>query len=301
MPGTSFRGIFPAAITPFTDKGELDLAGFKENLKYYIECGVSGLVINGSTGEAVSLTKEERVKTIRAGVEVVKGRAKIIAGTGAPTTGHAIAFSKDAEEAGADAVLVITPSTVIPNQEGLYTYYREIAQSIGIPVIAYNLPQHTGVTLGTDTLTRLVDQELVVGVKESSGSMAVMGQIVRDVGDRISVLAGADDLLLQSFVTGASGAIIALGNIAPKQTVQLFEAVLTNRITEAKELYFKLLPVASAIGSPENFPAPVKETVRLLGRPAGPCRSPVLPVNVEERKNLSRALEIAELTPKIRA
>jgi 4-hydroxy-tetrahydrodipicolinate synthase len=298
---TRFAGINPAVITPFSDKGELDLIGLKANIRFYMDSGVHGLVINGSTGEAAALTREERVTTIKAAAEIAKGRLKIIAGTGASTTGHAVTFSRDAEEAGADAVLVITPFSVIPNKEGLYQYYKQISQAIKIPLIAYNLPQHTGVSLGAETLVRLVDEGLVAGIKDSSGNMSVMAQIVKEVGDKISVLTGADDLLLQSFVTGCSGAIIALANIAPKQTVQLYESVQRGNISEAKDMYFKLLPVAQSIISPENFPAQVKELVKLMGRPAGPCRSPILPVSTEERKNLARALEHAELVEKIKA
>lgn len=299
MARTAFTGIMPAVITPFTDKGELDIVGLKANMKFYIDSGVSGLVMNGSTGEAAALTREERMKTVKAAAE--NGHAKVIAGAGAPTTGHAITFARDAQEAGADAVLVLTPSTVIPNKDGLYAYYKAIAQAIKIPVLAYNLPQHTGVNLGVDSLARLVDDGFVAGIKESSGNMSVMSQIITEMGNRISVLTGADDLLLQSFVTGCPGAIIALGNIAPKLCVELFEAVQRNDIVKAKDIYFKLLPVAGTIGAPENFPAPVKEAVSMLGRPAGPCRSPVLPVSTEEKKKIRRALEIAGLTAEIRA
>jgi 4-hydroxy-tetrahydrodipicolinate synthase len=291
----------PAVITPFTDKGELDLVGLKANIEFYIDSGVSGLVINGSTGEAAALTREERIKTVKAAAEHSNGRVKVVAGTGAPATGHAITYARDAQEAGADAVLVLTPSTVIPNKEGLYTYYKEIAHAIKIPVVAYNLPQHTNVNIAVDTLTRLADDGLVAGIKESSGNMSVMAQIIRELGNKISVLTGADDLIFQSYVMGCSGAILALGNIAPKLCVEIYEAVQRNEIVRAKELYFKILPVAQLIGSPENFPAPVKEAVKLLGRPAGPCRSPVLPVSAEESKKVAHALETAGLTQKLAA
>jgi len=293
----SFSGIMPAIVTPFTEKNELDLAGMETNVKFYLECGVAGVVVNGSTGEGSALTREERIKTIKTVVKVVNGRGKVVAGAGAPTTGHAIGFAQDAENAGADAVLVLTPFSVIPTKEGLYSYYKEVSQAVDIPLIAYNLPQHTLVNLDVDTLGRLVDDGLVAGIKESSGNMSVFAQIVKELGTRISVLTGGDDLMLQSFILGCSGAILALGNIAPKLCVELFKAAQGNDITKARDLYFKILPVAQAIGSPENFPAPVKEAVRLLGRPAGPCRSPILPLNVHERRALENALEVAGLLP----
>lgn len=295
MPKTLFSGIMPAIVTPFTEKSELDLAGMETNVKFYLECGVAGVVANGSTGEASALTREERIKTIETVAKVVNGRGKVVAGAGAPTTGHAIGFARDAEKAGADAVLVLTPFSVIPSKEGLYSYFKEVSRALDIPLIAYNLPQHTMVNLGVDTLGRLVDDGLVAGIKESSGNMSVFAQIINELGTRISVLTGGDDLLLQSFILGCSGAILALANIAPKLCVELFNAVQRNDIAKAKDLYFKILPVAQAIGSPENFPAPVKEAVRLLGRPAGPCRSPILPLSAHEKKAMERGLEMAGL------
>jgi len=295
MPKSLFAGIMPAIVTPFTDKGELDLAGMEANMKFYLDCGVTGVVVNGSTGEAAALTREERIKTIETAVRTVAGRGKVIAGAGAPTTGHAITFARDAEKAGADAVLVLTPFSVIPTKDGLYSYFREVSQGVRGPVIAYNLPQHTLVNLDVGTLSRLVDDGFVAGIKESSGNMSVFAQIVRELGSRISVLTGGDDLMLQSFILGCSGAILALANIAPKLCVELFESVQKGDIANAKDLYFKILPVAQAIGSPENCPAPVKEAVRLLGRAAGPCRSPILPVSPQERKTVQLALKTAGL------
>lgn len=295
MPENLFSGIMPAIVTPFTEKNELDLAGMETNVKFYLECGVTGVVVNGSTGEASALTREERIETIKTAVKVVNGRGKVVAGAGAPTTGHAIGLARDAESAGADAVLVLTPFSVIPTKEGLYSYFKEVSRAVDIPLIAYNLPQHTMVNLGVDTLGRLVDDGLVAGIKESSGNMSVFAQIIKELGARISVLTGGDDLMLQSFILGCSGAILALGNIAPKLCVELFEAVQGNEIAKSKDLYFRILPVAQAIGSPENFPAPVKEAVRLLGRPAGSCRSPIVPLSVHERQALEDALKKAGL------
>jgi 4-hydroxy-tetrahydrodipicolinate synthase len=295
VPKNLFTGIIPAIVTPFTEKGELDLAGMEANVKFYLDSGVTGVVVNGSTGEASALTREERIKTIETAVKVVGRRGKVVAGAGAPTTGHAISYARDAKDAGADAVLVLTPFSVIPTKDGLYSYYREVSKAVDMPVIAYNLPQHTLVNLDVGTLSRLVDGGFVAGIKESSGNMSVFAQITKELGTRISVLTGGDDLMLQSFILGCSGAILALANIAPKLCVELFQSVQKGDIVKAKDLYFKILPVAQAIGSPENFPAPVKEAVKLLGRPAGPCRSPILPVSAQEREAMQNALQAAGL------
>ncbi len=291
----SFRGIIPAVITPFTEKKETDHEGLSVTLKGLLEHGITGFLINGSTGEAATLTREERSENIRSASMIAKGRAKVLAGVGSPSTTQAIQYAKDAQEAGADAVVALTPYDIIPNKEGLLEYYREIAKSVKVPVIAYNLPQHTGVNLGVDTLVKLVNDGVVMGIKESSGNLANLAQMIKEVGEKISILTGSDDLTLQSFVMGCSGAILALGNLAPKLCVDMFDSVQRGDFGRAKELYYKVLPLAQGIGSPENFPAPIKEALKIQGKPAGPCRSPVVPVSTMEKEQIRKALEHAGL------
>lgn len=288
-------GINPAMITPFTEKGEVDIEGIVENVEFLTKSGVHGVVVNGCTGEAVSLTREERTKVIRTSVNAAKGKVKIIAGTGVPTTRQVIELTEDAKSAGADVVLVITPFLEIPSKEGLFKHYETLAKTVDIPIIVYNIPQHTGVEIDPQTLNKLAEIDNIVGVKDSSGNLSQFAEMIRLTGDKISVLSGSDDLLFQSFLMGASGAIIALGNIAPKMTVDLYNAVKDGDIEKAKGIYYKLLPVARGIGAPENFPAPVKEAVTMLGRPAGPCREPILPLSDKEKEELKSYLKIAGL------
>ncbi|GAI04654.1 unnamed protein product, partial [marine sediment metagenome] len=231
-------------ITPFTEKGEVDIEGIVENVEFLTKSGVHGIVVNGCTGEAVSLTREERTKVIRTSVNAAKGKVKIIAGTGVPTTRQVIELTEDAKSAGADTVLVITPFLEIPSKEGLFKHYETLAKTVDIPVIVYNIPQHTGVEIDPQTLNKLAEIDNIVGVKDSSGNLSQFAEMIRLTGDKISVLSGSDDLLFQSFLMGASGAIIALGNIAPKMTVDLYNAVKDGDIEKAKEIYYKLLPVA---------------------------------------------------------
>jgi 4-hydroxy-tetrahydrodipicolinate synthase len=289
-----FRGIMPAMLAPFKKNGQLDIEGIKTNAKFFAEAGCTGIVCNGSTGEAINLSRKERVEVIHATREAVGKKLVIMAGTGAPTTGDALELTRDAMEAGVDAALAITPFNAIPNKNGLYRHYAELAQ-VGVPVIVYNLPAHTGVEIDFVTLEKLVKLPQIVGIKESSGNMSYFSALVRGFGKELTVFTGCDDLTFQSFVTGAPAAILALGNIAPKLLVRLLELIGKQRLSEARAIYFKLLPIGQAISSSVNFPAPVKEAVKLLGRPSGAPRLPILPVDAEERGAIRAALRVAEL------
>ena len=294
MERVRYQGIMPAMLAPFTKSGQLDIEGIKVNAAFYAKAGCTGIVCNGSTGEGVNLSPKERVDVIHTTREVVGKQLVVIAGTGAPTTGEAVALTKDAMEAGADAALVITPFNAIPNKTGLYRHYAEVAQ-VGVPVIVYNLPAHTGVEIDFVTLEKLVKIPAIVGIKESSGNMSYFSELVRLFGSEFTVFTGCDDLTFQSFLTGAPAAILALGNIAPRMLVQLLDLVAKQRLAEARKIYFKLLPIGRAISSSVNFPAPVKEAVKLLGRPSGPPRLPILPVDAKEREAIREALKAAEL------
>lgn len=289
-----FEGIYPAMAVPFSANGELDLDGIKKTAEFLIEAGCAGIVCNGSTGEAVNLSREERKSVIRVTAEALRGRGRIIAGTGAPTTKAAVELTRDAKEAGADAALVITPFNAIPNQKGLYLHYAEVAK-VGIPIVLYNLPAHTGVEIGLDTLSELAKLENVVGIKESSGNLSYLSEIVRRFGNELSVFTGCDDLSFQAFCLGVKAAILALGNIAPKMLVEQLALVRAGKIAEAREIYFKLLPIGQAISASVNFPAPVKEAIRLLGRPSSAPRLPILPVEAEESASIRKALVHAGL------
>ncbi|HHY37442.1 MAG TPA: 4-hydroxy-tetrahydrodipicolinate synthase [Clostridia bacterium] len=290
----TLSGIMPAMITPFTSDGRVDTAAIARGIERVAKAGVSGVVYNGSTGEAVALTRDERKAVLSAAREAAGERLKLIAGTGAPTTGEALLYTRDAKECGADAALIITPFDAIPNKEGLYRHYATLCEA-GLPIILYNIPQHTGVTLGLETVERLADVENVVGIKDSSGDLSFFSELVRRFGDRLSILTGCDDLLFQAFMSGASGAILALAGIAPKEVVALFEACRAGRADEAKTLYYKILPIARAISASINFPAQVKEAMRLLGEPAGDPRLPIIPVSEEESRAIRSALSDAGL------
>jgi len=296
MPNKKLMGIIVALHTPFTKEGELDLSGLRENIRYEIDSGVQGLMVNGGTGEGSSLSRQEKKQTIEVAVSESSGKLPVIAATGQPSTRITLELTKDAKEAGADMVLIITPYYSIPNELGLVNHYKFIAKNVDIPIVLYNLPQWTTMTL-TPSLIASLSTEIpgIVGLKESSGNMSQFVEIIRLVGSKISVLSGCDDLIFQSLVSGAAGAMVALANIAPKQLVEMYTCVQSGDLKKSREIYDKLLPIAKAIGDNNNIPATLKAAVEILGRPAGAARSPILPATQSERQKIKEALVFAEL------
>jgi len=291
-----FVGIIPAVVTPFTDENKLDVDALRQAIRFYIKNGVHGIMVNGSTGEVASLSADERKKVVEIAVEETKKGIPVIAGTGASSTATTIELTKDAKDAGADTAMIVTPYYLIPNEEGLIKHYKTIAEKVDIPIMPYNIPAHTNVNLTPSIIARLCKEvPNIVGLKDSSGNLSQFAETIRLIGNKISVLNGGDDLLLPSLILGGHGAIIALANIAPKMTVELFDSVQEGDIKRAREIYYKLLPIARAIGSERNFPAPVKEALKQLGRSAGSTRSPIVQLTDQEKEQISDALKYAGL------
>jgi len=288
-------GIIPAMITPFTGTGEVDFRGIRENVDFLIENGVAQVMCLGSTGEAATLTREECVRVIETTVEAADGRVPVMAGTGATSTREVIERTREAKSAGASSVMIVTPFYEIPTQEGLYRHYAAIAEAVDIPIVLYNIPPHTHVEIEPETLTRLAEIDNVVALKDSSGNLSYFAEVMRLAGDKISVLTGGDDITLPCFALGCHGAILALANIAPRMVVDLYQAVQQKEMTKAERLFYQLLPIARAISSPQNFPAPVKEAMMMLGRPAGLARSPIIPLSEPEKEAVRKALKTASL------
>jgi 4-hydroxy-tetrahydrodipicolinate synthase len=289
------EGIIPAMLTPFTKNGDLDLDGLKKNVDFLIENGVSQIMCLGSTGEAATLTRQECVKVTEATVKASNGRVPIMAGTGATSTREVIERSKEAKSAGADSVMIVTPFYEIPSQDGLLKHYTSIAEAVDVPICLYNIPPHTQVEIAPETLEKLADIDNIVALKDSSGNLSYFAEVMRRVGDTMSILTGGDDITLPCFALGCHGAILALVNIAPRMVVDLFQANQQKDREKSLEIFFKLLPVARAISVPQNFPAPVKESVNMLGRPAGPARSPILPLDSTDKADIRSSLKYAGL------
>lgn len=288
-----FTGLYPALIVGFNADNTLDLEGLKENVKYLMAQGCAGMCVNGSTGEAAALTREERVAIIKATKEVI-GAGKIIAGAGASMTAQTIELVRDAMEAGADAALVLSP---IGNttDEGLVKHYEAVAE-VGMPIILYNHPAATGINVTIDKFDKLIQIPNVIGMKETSGSMPLLAEIFRKYADsNISIFTGCDDLTLPAAATGTKAIILATANVAPKQVLDIMNCVKEGKMAEAQKIYQSLAPLTALIGDEYNFPAGVKKAVELLGRPSSDPRMPILPMAEEDVPALEEALKIAGL------
>lgn len=289
-----FKGLYPALMVGFNADNTLDLEGLKENVKYLMAQGCAGMCVNGSTGEAAALTREERVAAIKAAREAMGTEGKIIAGAGASMTAQTIELVQDAKDAGADAALVLSP---IGNttDEGLVKHYEAVAE-VGIPIVLYNHPGATGIDITIEKFDRLIQIPNVIGMKETSGSMPLLAEIFRKYGDtNISIFTGADDLTLPVLAVGAKAIILATANVAPKQVLDIMNAVENGDIKKAREVYYSIAPLTSVIGAEDNFPAGIKKAVELLGRPSSDPRMPILPMPEDQVPGLVETLKIAGL------
>lgn len=286
------EGVFPVLITPMHEDGEINWEGLRSNIDHFIEQGVAGIAVNGSTGEFVSLTKEERFKVTEIAVEQVAGQIPLIVGTAAETTKDAIMYTKQAEEAGADAALLINSYYAHPKDEEIYVQFKEVAESVDFPIMIYNNPFTSGVNIGTETILKVVrDVENITHIKESSGDIGKVRDITRQGKGFLQTFCGADDLALESFLVGATGWISVAGNIAPKLVTNMFNCVQQGDLKKAWELYDKVLPLCNFLEGSGKYVQIVKRAMDLQGLAGGPSRKPRLPLTDEEEERLKGILE----------
>lgn len=298
MSRLSLDGMFVPHITPFTRDGELDVEGLRECVRFWVKGGVSGLVPCGSNGEAPYLTREERMKVIETVVEEVKGRVPVVAGTGSMSTQETIMFTRDAKNLDVDAALVVTPFYFKLANREIYEHYRTVLEAVDLPIILYNVPKFTGFSLEPVVVSQLVSKyEGVVGVKDSSGSIGTITEIIRLVGDKISVLAGTADVALSTLLLGGKGAIIAVANAFPKLCSSLYEAFRRGNYDEASRLQRQVSFLNDVLIKKHNQLSAIKEALKLQGLPAGYPRKPALPLENAERKDIENVLKIMQESP----
>jgi 4-hydroxy-tetrahydrodipicolinate synthase len=267
------------------------LEALRENVRFQIENGVHGLVPLGTTGESPTIKEEERKLIIKTVVDEVNGKIPVIVGTGTYSTEEAVRLSKEAQDLGANGLLVVAPYYNKPTQEGLYLHFKAISEAVDLPIIVYNIPGRTGVNVEVQTLVRLSQFNNIVAVKEASGNLAQVMDIIEALGDRITVLSGDDNLTLPIMALGGKGVISVISNLLPKPMVEFVESALKGDFKKAKELHYHLLPLFKAAFIETN-PIPIKTMMNLVGMKAGPCRLPLCnmqPHNLEKvKKILSR-------------
>jgi len=285
------RGCMTALVTPFIADGAVDEKRLRELIEYQIAGGVRVLVPCGTTGESVTMTEEENQLVISTTVELARGRAKVIAGTGSNSTAVTIARSQAARSLGVDGVLTVAPYYNKPTQEGLYAHFRTIADAVSdLPVVIYNVPGRTSSNISAETTLRLArDVENIVAVKEASGNLSQIMEILRGRPEGFRVISGDDALTLAMIALGGDGLISVASNEAPEMMSRLNDLALAGKWDEARALHYRLLPLMEA-NFIESSPGPVKAAMALMGLLEENLRLPLVPVQEKTRTRLREVL-----------
>ena len=279
-----FKGCGTAIATPFNEQG-VNLQEFAKLVEEQIRNGVDSIIVCGTTGEASTMTEEERLKTIECAVKVSKGRIPIIAGTGANNTKSVIEMNKKVEQLGVDGVLVVTPYYNKTTQKGLIMHYTEIAKNTTLPIILYNVPGRTGVNIKPETALELSKIENIVAIKEASGDLSQVAKIVNLCRDNLNIYSGNDDQIIPILSLGGIGVISVLSNIRPKYTHDMCYAFFNNENEKAAKMQIDAVPLINALFSEVN-PIPVKEALNIEGYIFGDPRLPLIKLSEENRKKL---------------
>ena len=288
MKNTIFTGRATAIVTPMT-KDDIDYEALGRFLEFQIENGINAIVVMGTTGENATIEYDVQKEVIRFTVEKVAGRIPVIAGTGTNNTEHVLHNTKAACEVGVDAVLVVTPYYNKATQNGLYQHFKTVADASTVPVILYNVPGRTGCNLLPKTVARLAEHERIVAIKEATGNMAQMVEIMHLCGDKIDVYSGEDALTVPMMAMGAAGTISVLSNVAPRESVAMTDACKAGDFKTAAKMQADLLPLINALFSEVN-PIPAKAGVSAMGFGEENLRLPLTPM-----EDATRAVLFAEM------
>jgi len=282
-----FSGTFTAIVTPFKD-GSVDEAALKSLMRFGIEGGVSGFVPCGTTGESPTLSHDEHNRVIELTVKEVAGQVKVLAGTGSNSTEEALALTRHAKKVGADGALLVSPYYNKPTQDGLYRHFKTIAENVELPLILYNIQGRTGVNIENSTMERLSKIPNVVGVKEASGSILQMSEVVRLCGPQFDVLSGDDQMTFPLMTLGGKGVISVVTNIVPDRMSALTRHMLAGEIDKARAIHFEIFELCQAMFLETN-PIPVKAALGIMGKIRPEFRLPLCepsPGNFEKLKDV---------------
>ena len=279
-----FQGVFTALVTPFRD-GAVDERALHDLVELQISAGIDGLVPCGSTGEAATLSHAEHRRVIEVVVAAARGRVPVLAGTGSNSTSEALALTRHAKEAGADGALLISPYYNKPTQEGILAHFSHIAREAAYPLVVYNIPGRTASNILPATMARLADVEQIVGVKEASGSLSQVSEVIAQCRAGFLVLSGDDVLTLPILAIGGSGVISTTSNVAPSEMVELVRAFRAGDLARARDAHYRLLPLMDALFTETN-PIPVKAAVAMRGFCREDIRLPLTPLTAPSRDRL---------------
>lgn len=290
--GKHFRGSYPVLVTPMDQNQNIDWGGLTNNIEFYLENQAAGLMPTGSTGEYLSLTKEERHQVSEKVIEQVNGRVPVIVGVTSESTRETIEYAKQAELAGADGLMVANSYYCKPTEDEIFEHYRAIDQAVALPIMVYNIPGMTGIDMSEELLTKL-GRELahVAYIKEASGSLQKLRNVNLQSEGHFELFCGCEDLALESFLAGAVGWVSVAGNILPKEAQQLYEWTVEQKDYEqAWDVYKEMLPLLDFLESSGKLVQVAKRGMELIGQAGGPPRSPRLPLTPQEDETLKQIL-----------
>ena len=285
-----FNGSAVALITPFTSENQVNYSKLGELIEWHLTQKTDALVVCGTTGEASTLTDQEHIEVIRYTVQKTKGRRPVIAGTGSNDTDYAVHLSKAAEEAGADALLCVTPYYNKATQKGLIRHFTTVAEAINIPMILYSVPGRTGVNIQPNTVAELAMHPRIQGIKEASGDIAQVLEIARLVPENFKIYSGNDDMILPVLSLGGHGVISVLANVLPNETHDMVQHYLDGNFSAALKLQKDTKLLTDALFCEVN-PIPVKTALNLMGKAVGPLRAPLYEMEPENLERLKLALK----------
>jgi 4-hydroxy-tetrahydrodipicolinate synthase len=284
------KGVYTAVVTPFQSDGSIDEEALRSLVDRQIEGGVTGLVPTGTTGESPTVTHEENIKVIEIVADQAKGRVEVIAGTGSNSTAEAVRMTELAKDVGATATLQVTPYYNKPTQEGLYEHFSTVAKSGGLPVVVYNVPGRTGRNIETSTVLKLAAIDNVIAVKEASGNIPQVMEIISARPNDFAVLSGDDNITLPIMALGGEGVVSVASNIAPTMMSRMVEAELNGKHDDARELHYKLLPLFKLVFLQTN-PIPIKYAMAKAGLIKEVYRLPLVSLNSADKRVADEVLE----------
>lgn len=295
-----FEGLNVAMVTPFDKNGDINEEKLREQVRAHIEVGTDGLVPCGTTGETPTFSFEEHRRVIETVVGEAKGRLKVIPGTGTNSTTQTVANTQMAKEAGADGVLVVTPYYNKPTPAGLIGHYKTIAEECGLPIMMYNVPGRTGTNMLPDTVAKLSEIENIVAIKEASGDISQMTEVILRVEGRLTLVSGDDAMTMPAMAVGGKGVVSVIGNILPGDMLMMIRAAESGDWEKAREWHLKLFDLCNAMFYETN-PGPVKTAMNLLGWDMGNVRPPLAPMQSANIDRLKAAMKaygpIAQFQP----
>jgi 4-hydroxy-tetrahydrodipicolinate synthase len=286
----TFQGSLVALVTPFRN-GAVDEAKLRELVEFHVRQGTDAIIPCGTTGESPTLSHDEHKRVVEIAIEAANGRVPVVAGTGSNSTAEAIDLTAHAKRAGATGALVVNPYYNRPTQEGLYRHFRAVAEAVDLPILVYNIASRTAVNVETDTMARLAkDCPNIVGVKEASGSLDQMTQVILACGPEFSVLSGDDNITLPLMAVGGRGVVSVVANFVPRETVEMTHAALAGDWKLARDLHLRLFPLCRAMFMETN-PIPVKEAMAMMGMIEPEFRLPMCRMSEANRPRLRAILE----------